>query len=543
MRFYAALHAASSAVKSAALCGAMLWLLVMTNFGSALAQTPPAGQPQPLHVLVIHSYHAGYGSSDAVMKGIENSFHGAAEEVELFIEYLDAKRLLDQSYLEQLHRILAFKYSRLRIDLVIASDNDALEFILKNRSTICAEKPVVFAGVSDFMPSMLAGQANITGVVEASEYRANIELAQKILPHLTEIVVISDRTTTGRIHETAFRKTAGQMPGLPRITYLSFSDFLLPELLERLKLLPSTAAVMLLHHSVDRDANTYTNKQSITAITSAAPAPVFVLTEDRVDYGTLGGRVVSGYLQGKTAAEMALHILRGEPIETIPVLTDSPNRHVFDYNTLARFEIPLSYLPAHSKITNQPRSFYARNKTAVWSVCLTILILSSAVLALALNILRRKRAEHELVEQRAKLSSTLQSITDGVIAVDRNKKILLLNRAAEQLTGCKQEEVAGQAISSLLTVKDESTRQHCAHLLARVLESAETVPHNRCVFVRRDGSELLVSVSAAPIKGGASTVDGAVIAFRDITTEARAQMELERAARLESVGVLAGGLA
>lgn len=64
--------------------------------------------------------------------------------------------------------------------------------------------------------------------------------------------------------------------------------------------------------------------------------------------------MISGKSQGSAAANLALRILSGERVESIPVINQSPNRYMFDYYELFHFQIPFRLLPPESEIVNQP---------------------------------------------------------------------------------------------------------------------------------------------------------------------------------------------
>ena len=92
--------------------------------------------------------------------------------------------------------------------------------------------------------------------------------------------------------------------------------------------------------------------------------PVYSLWDIRLGKGIIGGKLISGYDQGKTAAIMARRILRGEKVENIPIVYRSPIPYKFDYEQMSRFDIEILDLPAGSLVINQPYSFYSENKAS-----------------------------------------------------------------------------------------------------------------------------------------------------------------------------------
>ena len=167
-----------------------------------------------------------------------------------------------------------------------------------------------------------------------------------------------------------------------------------------------------------------------------------------------------------------------------------------------------------------------------------------AIQGTARDITDRKLAQKALSEDRELLSVTLRSIGDGVITTDIGGRILLMNKAAESLTGCSQEEAAGRPLGEVFRLVDERTREPAGDAVRRVIEAGGVVAMQaRSVLLAKDGAERAIANSGAPIRDRGSRIIGAVIVFSDITETRKMEDELQRAQKLESIGVLAGGIA
>jgi PAS domain S-box-containing protein len=160
------------------------------------------------------------------------------------------------------------------------------------------------------------------------------------------------------------------------------------------------------------------------------------------------------------------------------------------------------------------------------------------------NITNLKKAEREAEEERERLSVTLHSIGDGVIATDVFGKISYLNKLAEQLTGWSQTEAVGRPSAEVFRIVCEKTGEACADPVRRVLEQGKLVNiDNHTALLRKDGSRLSIADSCAPIRDRESLIIGTVIVFRDVTNERRMIEEMIKIKKLESVGLLAAGIA
>ena len=159
--------------------------------------------------------------------------------------------------------------------------------------------------------------------------------------------------------------------------------------------------------------------------------------------------------------------------------------------------------------------------------------------------LKRERMLLDQVQnERNKLFTTLNSIGDGVISVDRNGRIMLMNPAAEKLTGWSQFNAIGEPVDEIFRILDDTSGGPFTVPFDDVLKSGKMIgPFNHTKLVSREGTTVDISESYAPLKDQTGKIIGLVIIFRDITSEKELFAEKLKLQKLESVGVLAGGIA
>ena len=142
-----------------------------------------------------------------------------------------------------------------------------------------------------------------------------------------------------------------------------------------------------------------------------------------------------------------------------------------------------------------------------------------------------------LQDSTQKLTVTLNSIGDAVIATDAQARVTLLNPVAQNLTGWTQAQAHGRPVSEVFHIVNKSDRHTAIIPVARVL-SHGTVQGlaNHTVLIARDGREFDIADNCAPVRDLFGEVVGAVLVFRNVTAEHAAQQTLrDSAARVQTI--------
>jgi PAS domain S-box-containing protein len=150
----------------------------------------------------------------------------------------------------------------------------------------------------------------------------------------------------------------------------------------------------------------------------------------------------------------------------------------------------------------------------------------------------RRLAQTRVSRQRELLRVTLGSIGDAVITTDIDGNVTYLNGVAEALTGWVHSDAVGKPLDAVFRAVNEETRRPVENPAVRALRDGVVVGlANHTVLIRKDGAELPVDDSAAPIRDENGEVEGCVLIFRDVTAQRR--VERERASQLHTARVLA----
>ena len=200
----------------------------------------------------------------------------------------------------------------------------------------------------------------------------------------------------------------------------------------------------------------------------------------------------------------------------------------------ATLSIILSTLAADYFFIYPPGSFYPLNPSDL--VALLIFLIVGFGMALlgdsqrqalqnaALEGERRRDAEMAEREHRQRLQTTLNSIGDAVLATDAKGEVTFANGVAQTLMGLTEAEILGKHLDEVFRIVNEFTRASVESPVTKVLREGAVVGlANHTVLLARDGREIPIDDSAAPIRDADGVLQGTVLVFRDVTARRSAE--------------------
>jgi len=411
---------------------------------TARAATPP---PPRKNVLILNSYEPTYRWTANIVRGAQSVFE-ARDDVELFIEYMDSKKAFTPEYARLLSEIYARKYHNLRFDLIVSSDDDALDFLKTYRDQLFPGVPVVFCGVNGFRDARISGFSNVTGVNEEGDLDKNFAWIAKLRPATKQLVFVFDQSATsaGYVHRLEEVETRWRN----RFAFRVISGVTVAELQAQLRALRDDAVVFWGMFMRDRAGTPLSMGESHRIIIDAAPVPMFGLTDVSVSHGAVGGYVVSGASQGETAARMGLRILDGARAADVPIVRESPNVYMLSYPAFLRWHLDVDQAPPGAVVVDRPFSFYQRYRAYVWAALggmggesLVILALIAAIRTLTRKSRARLRESEERYRSIVEDGSQLICRSDGI------GRVVFANGALARLLGVTAAEVVGRSVWSL----------------------------------------------------------------------------------------------
>lgn len=388
----------------------MLILVLVTAIFSSAVETYGYANSSPKNVLILNSYHKGLSWTDGETEGSADGLANSGIECSIAVEYMDWKNYPTVENLDHLYTYLKYKYSNKQIDLVITTDDAALEFALKNRMDLFSNAPVVFCGVNEEgLGKIAAGYSNVTGVIEEVDPERTVRAALEINPKLKEILVVYDKTESG-VSTGALTLQAIQRVN-PALQVTSLNEEKLEEVMEKARQAQEDSILLITTYYTDVEGVVVGFEDFCRRLSQNSKVPVYHLYDFGIGHGAIGGSMASGRLQGENAGKIAARVLQGEDISRIPVDTSGTTRNIFDYEQLKRFNIPLRQVPKDSEIVNKPFSFFETYKNLVITVLLIFSLLVAFICILIFYLRKISAMKQELYENHQELTQLYEELT------------------------------------------------------------------------------------------------------------------------------------
>ncbi|HTO88520.1 MAG TPA: ATP-binding protein [Thermoanaerobaculia bacterium] len=388
-----------------------------------LATVVLAESPSRTHRVVILSGTDLMLPASLVEDGIIRTTLARAIEgpIEFYSEGLDAFRFRSEEYEPQLVSFFQDKYRGREPDVVIALSEPALTFLMNHRSRLWAGSSVVFSSVRREFFDNQSPPAWATGVYEYADVAGTIELAGRLQPRASRIVVVAGMSerddvllaeVTSGLASLGSRYQVTVRKGVPASRFR-----------QEFGGLPSDVIVLYLSMFLDAEGHTSVPLDLAQALASASSAPVYGLYSTYLGTGIIGGSLHDYEAEGRAVAALAIRVLHGESPASISPLPQAPPLRVVDSRVLSRFHIAESRVPAEAELKFRTPSFWELYRWRVVAVGVLFILETALLVALFAERHGRRLAEDENRVARRELAHAGRMATVGELAASISHEI------------------------------------------------------------------------------------------------------------------------
>ncbi|MFK5881068.1 MAG: ABC transporter substrate binding protein [Sulfurospirillum sp.] len=491
------------------------------------------------NILLVHSYHRGYKWSDDISKVLEKKYENNSG-TSLTTVYMDTKKVATPTYFDRLFSLYDEQFKGRHFDLVIAADNNALEFVIRYHEHLFKDLPVVFLGINNFDESMIYEnnmRQYTTGVAENVDIAKNIDLILKIHKNCKKIVIINDRSKTGYAIRRDISKVLPRYKNRVKFEYVD--DISLQNLKTKISNLPKDTVMLWVLLFKDKTGRKFTYKESLRQVRSISNIPIYGLWDFYLGKGIVGGLLTSATSQAIAASKMVDEIIKGIKPRNIPILQKSPNEYIFDYNELKKYRIKIPENIKKYVVVNQPFSFYKHYKKLVWITLSVFFIFTLILILLIFNVAKRRKSEKELKNQLQFIRVLMDTIPNPMNYKDINGIYLGCNKAFADLFNCKREDIIGKSVYDFFEEDwaHEQSQKDEELLYKKGTDNFEKTLHFP------DGRARMVSYSKTAYENIDGNLGGIVSIMDDITQRNQQKEFIIQQSKLAEMGEMIAAIA
>ena len=350
--------------------------LALTLFATTLLGTNVLGASDQPRVLVVHSTR----QESQLTRIADRDFprllsNQLARSIDYYSEYLDSARIAGPQQERAFRDLLFAKYRHRRLNLVIAMQDTAWDFVRKYRSQLFPDTPVVFLSRNSNVPR----PANTTGVISQINFRATLDMALLLQPEVRRVFVVTGASSRDKQYENLARLQLHTLE--PRVTVTYLAGLPRAELERRVAMLPEASIVYFLLFYQDGNGENTNPLEFLTRLTALANRPAYSWVDAAMGRGIVGGRLENQSSLVQAAADMSTRILRGERADTIALSTADLTLPQVDSRQLRRWGIAESRVPSGTRVLydEQDSGDSTWLQLAVWPVSLTVVVLAAMV--------------------------------------------------------------------------------------------------------------------------------------------------------------------
>jgi signal transduction histidine kinase len=377
-----------------------------------------------VNILILNSYSVNFKWTRNELEGILNELKKIKEKnnLNIYIEFMDTKLFRPTpKRVENFFNYISEKYKKIPFDIVITTDDNALNFVRNHlTSLLFINAKVFFAGVNNLDLVNILDKNKFSGVFEKKEPVVNLNFAKRIV-NLKTFYVLGDNSNSAKIVMNQYKKAYNNFKNI-KFIYINEKD--LSHVLYYFKDNYSKNSAMMLINPFSFNYNEHhiSYEKAVQLLSEIYNRPIIVHTDILTDIknsNIVGGRVNDSKTQGKIAAIKVKEYLSGKNLKDIGFTFEKANKMYLNVLNLKKFGLN-SYNLGYKDViyVNTPKTIWQKYKNQIIFIFLFIVYL---ILIIIILIYKNRLKE--------KLNIELQKKIDKAVKDIQKKDKLLANHA------------------------------------------------------------------------------------------------------------------
>lgn len=438
----------------------MGFCFLLMEFGLTAQASEAVGDHVP-RVLVLYPYDERIAATTVAGETARaRLIEATGGRIDLFSEFLDLARFPEAHHVERMAVFLAEKYAARQPDVVIALGELSAKFIVTHRESLAKNARIIAAGFNRTSARKMKLPDDVIGAFTEFDIVKTAELARKLQPDARHLFVIGGSSEFDQWWLESARRDLAAFSKNYRTTYLE--NLTIEEFVAAAVRFPADSIVIALTVLKDRSGRNFIPREAVKQIAASATAPIYGPYSTYIDYGTVGGNVVTFESLGTTVANLTLDALDGKPIAHV----QAPHVDMVDARQLQRWGLSEKNLPAGTiQLFRQP-SFWEQHWLSALAAFAVVAVQSIVITTLLLERRRRRAAEIQARHRLLEIVHLNQSATAGAlsasIAHELNQPLGAIRSNAEAASIIlRSEHPDMQLIEQILVdIQEDDQRAH-----------------------------------------------------------------------------------
>jgi len=477
-------------------------------------------------VLVLYSEDKAHPAHELTDQGIRAAFRSNKRfNVQLYTEYLDLSRFSDPAHVHTMADYLKHKYAGTEIDAIITVYPAAVDFLMHEEGRVFPGVPIVACEIIRDTAENLnrsRWRSMATGVVIGDNAASVLESALRLRPGTRRMALVGGTAPNDTYNEfsRALESYAGE------IELIDLTRLPMQETLTRVGSLPSDTIV--LYSSILRDGanQIFVPREALSLVSAAANQPVFGLYDSYMGYGIVGGNLMSFERQGSEAATLTLRVLAGESPASIPFGGEQAYVSAYDWRELKRWGISEKALPPGSVVEFKSGSMWEEHKEAILGGMFFISIETLLIIALLVNLRKRRRAEAQIAESALRYRTVADYTYDWEYWSAPDGTMNYISPSCERITGFSVREFMDDPtlFHKIILPEDRGIWDGHDHDVRNRQKASEIQ-----FRIRTKGEEIRwMDHACQPVRDGQGKFLGIRASNRDISDRKKAEFEVQQ---------------
>lgn len=359
---------------------------------------------QTSNILMVFSNNRLLPANIEVDRGFREAISNAPDrEVELFSEFLDRPTFSGKEYEQTVATYLHDKYATRPPAVVVVAGQPALDFLLRHRSELFPEVPVVHLAVDkSLLQSDQPLPADVVGVPVTYDYSGTIQQALRWHPDARRLIVVTGSSSTDRAWESQARSELSRLK-LP-IAVEFMAGMSTDTVVKRLRELSSDDIVFTPGYFRDGADHAFAPRESAKIIAAASKAPVYGPFSTFIGSGVVGGRVPTYSEMGRQAAKSVNSLLDGVPPAALKLPEGVPTELQIDWRQAEKWGIAADAIPLGAVVHFREPTFWERYQRQVIVAAIVFLFQAALIVALLIERARRQRTALALEQSESRMN-------------------------------------------------------------------------------------------------------------------------------------------